>query len=301
MADALSPRTIETDHVRLVVAPERGARIASLIDRRTGRDWLAQGEAPLLEDRHAHYGLAEAAGWDECFPTISPCVIAGPPWAGPLRDHGELWGRRWSVDEAGERRLVTTCSSAAFRFTRALVLEGASLEVDYRVENLTAGPMPILWAMHPLFALRPGESIELPGAAALVPTYLSTAKGADALALVPWPEGDERIHFPIDRVQSAAARFAGKFFTACDVRGARLGGPTEWLDMSWRGITSAGIWITYGAWPSPNDVVHVAVEPTTSPDDRLSDAIERGQALTLSPQDSAAWSVSLSLRTRLNE
>jgi hypothetical protein len=66
------------DHV--VVAPER-ARIASLIARRTGRDWLAEGEAPLLEEPHARYGLAEASG------SISPCVIAGPPLAGRLRDH----------------------------------------------------------------------------------------------------------------------------------------------------------------------------------------------------------------------
>ena len=301
MADALSLRTIETDHIRVVVAPERGARIASLIDRRTGRDWLAQGEAPLREEPHARYGLAEAAGWDECFPTVSPCAIAGAPWAGHLRDHGELWGRRWSVDEAGERRLATTYNAEAFRFTRVLFLDGATLEVNYRVDNLTAEPMPILWAMHPLFALRPGERIELPGPGALVPTYLSTASGADRLAPVPWPGGDDRIPFAIDHVQSAAARFAGKFFAAGEVRGARLGGPTEWLEMSWRDFTSAGIWITYGAWPSPNDVVHIAIEPTTSPDDRLSAAIERGRALTLGPQGSAAWSVSLSLPARLNE
>jgi galactose mutarotase-like enzyme len=292
---------IETDIVRVVTAPDRGARIASLIDRRTGRDWLAQGEPPLIEDPDATYGLGEAAGWDECFPTVSPCVINFGPWAGDLRDHGELWGRRWSVGEASERRLLTTYRAKTFRFTRALALEDATLGVTYRVENLTTQTMPLLWAMHPLFALRPGERIDLPGVAALLPTYLSTANDADALAPIAWPKGDERIPFPIDRVQGPSARFAGKFFAAGSIRHARLGGPTGWLEISWRDIPSVGIWITYGAWPSPNDVVHVAIEPTTSPDDRLSDAIEGGRALALVPRGSATWSVSLSLRTDLGE
>jgi galactose mutarotase-like enzyme len=290
--------SIETDIVRVVTSPDRGARIASLIDRRTGRDWLAQGEAPLIEDPDAEYGLGEAAGWDECFPTVSPCLVNLGPWAGTLRDHGELWGRRWSVDEASERRLLTTYRANAFRFTRALALEDATLDVSYRIENLTTQTMSFLWAMHPLFALRPGERIDLPGVDALLPTHLSTAKGADGLAPLAWPKGDERIPFPIDRVQDAAACFAGKFFAAGNLQQARLGGPTGWLEMRWRGVSSVGIWITYGAWPSPNDVVHVAIEPTTSPDDRLSDAIERGRAPILAPRGSATWSISLSLRTR---
>jgi len=288
---------IETDIVRVLAAPDRGARIASLIDRRTGRDWLAQGEAPLIGDPDAEYGLSEAAGWDECFPSVSSCAVNLGPWAGTLRDHGELWGRRWLVDEVSERRLSTTYRAKTFRFARSIALEGATLDVNYRVENLTAQTMPFLWAMHPLFALRPGEIIDLPGVDALLPTYLSTANSADALAPLAWPRGDERIPFPIDRVQGAAARFAGKFFAAGKVRHARLGGPTGWLEMRWRGVSSVGIWITYGAWPDLNDVVHVAIEPTTSPDDRLSDAIEGGRALSLAPGNSATWNVSLSLRT----
>jgi hypothetical protein len=296
MAVILLLHAIETDQVRVVVAPERGARITSLIDRRTGRDWLAQGEAPLLEEADACYGLAEAAGWDECFPTVSPCTMSESPWAGCLRDHGELWGRCWRVDNADKRRLVTTYGSKSFRFTRDLSLRGATLEVIYRVENMTTEPAPFLWAMHPLFALRQGERIDLPSTSALVPTYLSTTSRADALTPIPWPEGDDRIPFRIDCVQGADAHFAGKFFAAGDVRRARIGGAAGWLDMTWRGIARVGIWITYGGWPSANDIIHVGIEPTTSPDDQLSEAIKRHRALKLLPRGSTTWSVALLLQ-----
>jgi hypothetical protein len=152
--------------------------------------------------------------------------------------------------------------------------------------------------MHPLFALRPGERIGLPGVTELVPTYLSTSRNADLLLRVPWPGGDARIPFPIDLVQSAKARFAGKFFATGHVNTARLGGPREWLAMSWRGLPSIGVWMTYGAWPTFNDVTNVAIEPTTSPNDRLSEAIDRGRALTLAPLGSVAWNVSILLKTQ---
>ena len=75
---------LETDLIRVAAAPERGARIVSLVDCRTGRDWLAQGEPPYVKESDARYGLLEAAGWDECFPTVSPCVVEQSPWMGPF-------------------------------------------------------------------------------------------------------------------------------------------------------------------------------------------------------------------------
>ena len=66
---------LESEFVRLVAVPEVGARVISLVDRRTGREWLVQGMLPAddvaggasarawaAED--AVFGGAEAFGWD---------------------------------------------------------------------------------------------------------------------------------------------------------------------------------------------------------------------------------------------
>src|ERR1700685_2525321 len=89
--------------IRVAVAPECGARVTSLVDLRTGREWLTQGEPASNPSIEARYGLHEAAGWDECFPTVSSCTIGGEYF----RDHGELWGKPWIVETVEPTRLTT--------------------------------------------------------------------------------------------------------------------------------------------------------------------------------------------------
>src|SRR5438128_9495905 len=96
---------LENDELRVEVLPERGAMVASLVERATGREWLDQ--PPTGPERSARlgdvYGGAEACGWDECFPTVNPVAYPEPPWQGaPLADHGELWSRPWSWERTDD-------------------------------------------------------------------------------------------------------------------------------------------------------------------------------------------------------
>ena len=283
---------LQSHAIRVAVAPDRGARVTSLVDLRTRREWLTQGEPPLNPSIEARYGLGEAAGWDECFPTVSACTIGGEYF----RDHGELWGRAWIVETVEPTRLTTLFRTDSYVFRRELRLGPTTLRALYRVDNLTDAPKMALWAMHPLFALREGETIDFKGVRALWPTYLSNASGPASFMPLPWPEGDARLPFDVSRVQGPETRFAGKFFAVGERKeSARLGGPSESIEMRWRGLNHVGLWVTYGAWPSPNNVVSVAVEPTTSPHDSLAAAIEQEvDAWTLPPHGVAKWEVRLS-------
>jgi len=151
--------------------------------------------------------------------------------------------------------------------------------------------------MHPLFALRPDERILIDGARSLSPTYLSLRGQRLDLRATPWPAADERIPFALDRVQSPSVRFAGKFFVnEAGARRASLGGPERWLDLEWDGVAHVGLWLAYGAWPVFNDIVHVAVEPTTSPDDTLMQALANGRAAIVAPGQRKSWRVRMKLR-----
>jgi galactose mutarotase-like enzyme len=283
---------LQSQAIRVAVAPDHGARVTSLVDLRTGREWLTQGEPQQNPSVGARYGLREAAGWDECFPTVSSCTI-GEEY---FRDHGELWGRPWIVETVEPTHLTTLFRTKSYAFRRELRLGPTTLRALYRVDNLTDTPKTALWAMHPLFALRKGETIDLKGVRALRPTFLSNASSSASFAPLPWPEGDARLPFTISHVQGAEARFAGKFFGVGQrIQGARLGSPSESIEMRWRGLDHVGLWMTYGAWPSPNDVVSVAVEPTTSPHDSLAAAIEQGiDVWTLPARGAATWEIRLS-------
>jgi len=287
--------TLISSDLELRVSTDSGARVVTLIDRQTGRNWLAEGPPPRADA--VAYGVGEAAGWDECFPTVSPCDAHASPWRRALRDHGDLWGRPATVTAQSADVLETTCAREGFRFIRRITLAGPVVEIDYGVETTLGEPTPLLWAMHPLFALRPDERILIDGARSLSPTYLSLRGQRLDLRATPWPAADERIPFALDRVQSPSVRFAGKFFVnEAGARRASLGGPERWLDLEWDGVAHVGLWLAYGAWPVFNDIVHVAVEPTTSPDDTLMQALANGRAAIVAPGQRKSWRVRMKLR-----
>jgi len=289
---------LRSAEVEIAVAPHRGARISGLLDRRTGRNWLAgdaRGPIPADADR---FGAAAAAGWDECFPNVAAEASPGDAIRGrPLRDHGDLWGRAWRSVASGEQSLTLAYDGDGYEFERRLALRGETLEADYRVLNRSARALPFLWAAHPLLALRPGERLELPGVRTVEASYLSTApEGARGRALA-WPEGDGCAPFPLDRIQPASAHFAGKFFARPPSAGvARVIGVNQSLEIEWEGVDHLGLWLTYGAWPTRNDIVHVALEPTTAPFDSLAEAIAAGAAKTLAPGAERGWKVRVRLR-----
>src|SRR5258706_13509394 len=94
--------TLENECLRLVLLPELGAKITSLVDLERGREWLAghDGRDYRRASLDADFGAPDASGWDECFPSVGAGFHFASPWEGVrLADHGELWTRPWSWHE----------------------------------------------------------------------------------------------------------------------------------------------------------------------------------------------------------
>ena len=64
------------------------------------------------------------------------------------------------------------------------------------------------------------------------------------------------------------------------------------LEVTWdqASAPALGVWLAYGGWPpGAAPVRQVALEPTTSPDDHLADAIDHRRAWTLAPDETRRW------------
>jgi len=293
---------LENDAVRLACEPDVGARITSLIDRRTGRDWLVSGTQPrttaawAAED--AVFGGAEAFGWDECLPTVAPCPDPADANAPALRDHGEQWGRPTDVEATDDRLVATwTRSRWPLRFSRTITLAGAAVVCEYELVAGAGQAMPVLWSMHALLALEPGSRIVLePGGHARV-THQEGVPLAPGLQTVAWPGGAAAL----DMVRGVDARRAAKLYL--DARSltrvaARATDGSE-LQFAWdRAFApTLGIWLDFGGWPPGESRHQVAIEPTTSADDDLASAIAAGRARILEPGTPQRWKVRLELAT----
>ena len=293
---------LENDAVRLACEPDVGARITSLVDPRTGREWLVQGTLPgtaaAWAAEESVFGGAEAFGWDECLPTVAPCPDPTDATAPALRDHGDQWGRPADVEATDDRLVATwTRSRWPLRFRRAVTLEGAAVACEYELESGGDQSLPIVWSMHALLALEPGSRIVIePGGDARV-THHEGFAFAPGLETVAWPGGATAL----DAVRDVGARQAAKMYL--DARSltrvaARATDGSE-LRFAWdRAFApTLGIWLDYGGWP-PGELRHqVAIEPTTSAHDDLASAITAGRARILEPGTLLRWKVRLELAT----
>ncbi len=267
---------LESDGLGVVVVPELGGKIASLVSRSTGREWLWRN--PHLPYRRPAPGdsyvtLHDTGGIDECFPTVAP--------GDSLPDHGELWSQPWTVEEQRDERLVLTARgpSSPWRFRRTLQLaRGAPrMELDYEVENRSDRELRFIWCLHPLFAIEPGMQIELPDATPI---------------RVPDPRRP-------DFTPSATKRFAGPLrLGVVTLRGADAREALR-LRFAAAEIPFLGLWQNYTGWSGANTepYFNLALEPSIGDSDSLEEALKRGTAARLAPGERRTWRVALELVT----
>ena len=287
--------TLENEALRVSVVPDYGAKVIELTDKRTGRNWLVEGNPTDASGEDAVFGGLQAYGWDECFPTVAPCP--GGPWGQDLRDHGALWGRPWHA-ALGEDDITTTFDGARFVFTRRLALTGSRLTAHYSLENRTERKLPYLWSAHPLLSLAPGEAIHLPDTTVVATTYLGARGRTWPPTSLSWPSaeiGDRRVD--LDRVHPIDERFAAKLY--CDggmPDRAEVDGLDGRLCLRWK-ADALGIWLDYGGWPDPGPVHQVAIEPTTAPADDLQSAVRADRHKVLMPGKPDQWWIEIALET----
>jgi galactose mutarotase-like enzyme len=304
--DGLRAITCDNGRVRLTLLPDLGAKVISLVDASSGREWIAT-QAGVVFHRAAlddDYADHDKGGWDECFPSIGAGFHPASPWAGiPPADHGELWSRPWCYQMEADS-IVGSIHGARFpySFERRLSLEGHSVHADYTVTNLVELPFPYFWAVHPLFAAEPGMQVLL-----AAPTRVTCELSTHAPALGGYLE---RLDWPVARaadgtevdlatLRSPDSGFAIKLFTdRLRVGRAALHKPAtgEWLGVSFdcAAIPYLGLWLNQGGWPSPErGLYHVALEPATARADQLDVAMRLGEVEALPPFGLRNWRITL--------
>lgn len=270
---------LQNQNLELSVVPELGAKVISLINRRSGREWMScpTGGRKLFPNRPGDdFAASTLVGWDECLPTIAPCV-----WKNrQLPDHGEVWSVPWTIDQEafhqGVLKTSVTLTTSPFRFERSLTLRQNEIHVNYRLENVGHEAEKFLWAMHPLVPIRPGDSLEL------------TAEAHEALGNRPWINNLE-----FGTAQSACAKtFATPLQEGRAAIKNRHSGDRLTFLWDTRLNHTLGVWLTRGGW---NGHHHLALEPSNGSPDALSAAASQNQCGTIPPKTTLDWQVTIQI------
>ena len=282
---------LENELLRVVVLPELGAKIWSLVDKRRDRELLWHN--PRVAPRPAPFGAAYddwfAGGWDELFPNDAPVEIDGERYP----DHGELWSMPWQwslVEQTRDQVTVALRHSGivtATHYEKRLTLRSGEplLRIAAHIRNEGPQPLDFLWKLHPALTITPDSRIDLPARRVEIDHGFRARLGE--LAAFEWPyaalEGGERVD--MRRVPPYEARSCD-FYYAVE------------LEDGWCALTDTAsragfglafdkeifrtVWVfgAYGGW---RGLYTTILEPCSGYPYRLDQAIARGTASRLAP------------------
>lgn len=285
---------LENDALRVVIVPELGAKIASLVDKVADHEWLAPPTHPV---RARGYGDTfidhDMAGWDEMFPTINACPSPHDPSV-TLPDHGEVWALPWDVLTAAENRLELQVLGRAlpYHLSRTAALdEKLGLTLAYSLKATSDTPVDFLWAAHPLFNADEHTRIELPD------SITQVINVADHPL---WGAPDRELAYPLtpgiaqrlDRVGDPSRKDYRKYYVPPDqsVASAALVQEDKGraLSLSWTGTFAPylGVWVDEGTYSRGTTV---ALEPSSGYYDSLTLAIANKRATVVMPGAVKTW------------
>ncbi len=281
---------LENRALRVVVLPELGGRVWSIVYKRLDRELLWHN--PRVRPQKAQLGAAFdnvwCGGWEEMFPVAAAGVIQGEPYP----DHGEVWCLPWEAECAASEDTLTlslTCNAtiSAMQLEKHVRLcgEEARIEINYSISNRTPTEFPFMFALHPAFAVDPGCRVDLPPAVVrLDPAFPGTLAGV--MSPFTWPGATLGTQH-VDLRAAAAADSRQVYFLYC----------TE-LQEGWCTVTdtarqltwgllfptnvfrSCWLFASYGGWRNHYVVI---LEPSTSYPQHIEQAARAGQVPSLVP------------------
>lgn len=290
--------------IELTLVPALGSKMVSLKDAGSGREWLSRTALPLGNGGYASsFAEGDGSGWDEMFPTVDACRLQGKPWDGiELPDHGEVWSLPWRC-ELREHRLCCAVDGhrLPYRLEKAYSFTNEGrLRIDYAARNLSADPLPFLWAAHPLFQVHAGMQIIVPdGLNRIAVSYSHRGRLGERGSLRAWPKPlPEAPEVRLDVVEAASAGTAEKFYyhgelpEGCASLYDPVSGDKLTLSFSPEQVPYLAIWANCGGYLNQ---YHVALEPATGFLDDAAAAWSEGRTTVIPGDATYEWHLELTL------
>lgn len=282
---------LENELLRVVILPQLGAKIWSIIDKR--RDAELLWHHPRVAPRAAPFGAAYddwfSGGWDELFPNDAPAEIDGERYP----DHGELWSLAWTwslLEQSGNQVTVSLCHSGvvtATQYEKRITLRAGEslLHIDACIRNDGSQPLDFLWKLHPALRISSDSRIDLPaGRVEIDPGFRARLGELESFT---WPLATLANNSTIDmrRVPPQTAQSCD-FYYAVELQdgwcaltdtAARAG-----FGLVFDKTIFNTVWVfgAYGGW---RGLYTTILEPCTGYPYRLEEAIARGTARRIEP------------------
>ncbi len=304
----LKAQVLENDFLRLTFLPDYACKLASLVSKKTGREFLFQSAQPVLQipPYGAPFCAYDSSGFDEVFPSIDACPYpCGEHKNVPVPDHGEVWTMQWhSAFSPDGKSVKSVVKSERFSYilSRTVTLKDNEILFEYAAENPSDEPFKFIWAAHCLLACSPATRLLIPDNLTEVITVEHSTQ-----RLGPWgtrhryPLTVDVTGRPLDlaATEPASAKNCEKFYftspnTAgwCGVEHTDTGEKLIYQYPADK-VPFLAVWKTQGGYRGD---YNLALEPCTGEYDDLYVADKIRRAAVIAPHETYAWTLKMTVR-----
>jgi len=295
--------TMESEILKVVLIPDSGGKIQSIVDTRFDKELLVQRDDVRYRrsSYDSEYASGDVSGFDEVFPSIEPCYFPRSPWQGiRIPDHGEVWALPWRFQYEDDS-LSMQVHGVRFPYTLEKTLafiRDDTLKITYKATNLSDFEFPFLWAPHALWLCESDTRIVLPQSIKRVMSTCSVQNRLGPFGTIhEWPkctiEGEP---YEIDRVYPKYPNKCEKYYALgeieegwCALRNENTGYAVK-LSYPIDKVPFLGVWegIMNGKYVT-------ALEPCTAAYDALDTAMQWQRARSIPSLTTEEWFLTISV------
>ena len=299
---------VQKELIRAVFLPDPGGKMVSLVNRKTGFEFLVQRAGQTYRDQPfgGSYVDGECSGFDDMFPTIDECFCEQDPWKNVLMaDHGEVWSLPWDCREVNG---VLKMSVRGIRFPYYLekaisFTDTNTLRISYHLKNESHDDFDFLWAGHFMINMQEGCRIAVPPDCKKAITMLSNGPRKYG-QVVDWPSFSDnegkKYRADISRSEDVAGFEKYYFQNKLENGWCRFEYPhdTGSIQISFPSakVPYLGILMNEKGW---DGLYNVFIEPCTVAYDRPDRARQHGQISTLKASGVYEWYIDITVNEKI--
>ena len=283
---------IQSSSLKATFLPDDGAKMASLVRLRDGKELLAvkANDSYRVLAYNGDYVSSECSGFDDMFPTVDPYTPTQGVYCGvTYPDHGETCRLPYQLT-IEEDEIVLYAHSQLFPITyqKRISVEGESVKVAYRIENHGDAPFDFLWAGHIMLQGEDGMELLTPFDKNAPVEMMFAPQDIDVTSLFK----NQLTGF----VPKQGAAY--KFYYTEPMKEGRFGvkyrdGSQLLFEVDEKKLPYLGIWLNNGGF---QDIYTITPEPCTVPFDSPERAAKRGITSVIASREHFSFEIKITVK-----
>lgn len=289
---------IENDKVYVIVIPELGGKIASVIHKDKNFEFYFQKkqETFSIPELYSDFAKYDASGFDDCFPSVDSCSVNINGRTVQYPDHGEIWSRRMTYEISGNV-LVLRCRSEILPYTyeKQVSLSEDTLSLKYKIVNNGHEFFPWIWTMHGLLNCEEDMEIYLPRETKSVVSVQESKVFGKPGVVLSYPDAvtQDGSVYNLNKIKPVTVGKTEKFYVNGEITSGECGVYYPSKDLHCKiyfdteRFPYLGLWITEGGFRGD---YNLALEPTNGFYDSIEIAEQNKKLERLNPGDEYTFS-----------